>query len=316
MKKFISILLCFCLCFSLSAVAFADDKGLKSVWWSKPEMSDRCGYVELLLQSRTNSNDIYVEGFYFSTPPTEFDTMPQLDIIVHSGSPDRIEFHCVNSSTANIYGCYWNLFHYRNSAYEVRRATLSSTMGANDYNYTYSSYKIIGIRLEGNGSLSHDYYTGGNNVWSTDYGREFSNLKGLFRSYFEYNDDTFGEMIYQIMTYENLNNSFLYDIWQKLVREEENAKDDFESAGGRSVGSLKSDMGGFSSSISGSLDTGVDASNSLNAVDNNSSYFEYFFFNMSPDLDTTVTPRMRSKSSDNGSTVPYLLNDYWSMFDD
>lgn len=108
----------------------------------------------------------------------------------------------------------------------------------------------------------------------------------------------------------------IFNLQNAEKQKEDVALGDYSSSGGRSASDTSSDVGAISGSLSNSFNSGVSASSALNAVDDNVSDFEYFFFGMHDDLNTASSggsraPARGSKSVDTGSDVPDFLSDYW-----
>ena len=109
-----------------------------------------------------------------------------------------------------------------------------------------------------------------------------------------------------------------YDILKAEKDKEADALSDYSSSGGRSASDTSSDVGAISGSISGNMNSGVSASSALNAVSDNQSDFQYFFFGMKNDLDTSsggsrknALKSARSNDTSSGEDVPDFLTDYW-----
>lgn len=106
------------------------------------------------------------------------------------------------------------------------------------------------------------------------------------------------------------------DIITAEKEKQDDALDDYSSSGGRSASDTSSDVGAISGSLSNSFNSGVSASSALNAVDDNQSDFEYFFFGMKNDLNTAgggggAKKAPRRDNPDSGNYVPDFLSDYW-----
>lgn len=113
----------------------------------------------------------------------------------------------------------------------------------------------------------------------------------------------------------DINNSSLSNIFDLLnvdYEKQEDSLDSYSSAGGRSASDVSSDMGNISGSVSSNLDSGVSMDKALTAVDDNDSYFHYFFFEMHDDLDTsTSNGLLRAPRPGQGDYVPDFVHDYW-----
>lgn len=111
--------------------------------------------------------------------------------------------------------------------------------------------------------------------------------------------------------------SRIEDIITAEKEKQEDALDDYSSSGGRSASNTSNDVGAISGSLSNSFNSGVSASSALNAVDDNLSDFQYFFFGMRNDLNTAggggggAKKAPRRDNPDSGNYVPDFLSDYW-----
>lgn len=326
--------------------ASAEKFGTFTVWWDKPDVVDGSLYVELLLRDPDNVSDTYVEAFYGFVQAKNSSYPVELTFNLTSS---QITFVPVFSGSDSDF-CSFSIEHFRFSTLNVPRHTVSSEDTTNSYTYKYSKYKVIAFRYWGTGSIDNSGFPQG--AFTVDYGgwesqklallndlkssnsSILSNLQNLYNLFLpskgktdnflytidnklnliERNTNSASELLNQVKNSVSDIYTFLSEDKQKT----DDAMNSFTGSGGSSVGSIASDTGNVSSSLSGSLTTGESSSSVFSLFSSGGSVFGFFsqdsFLNMDSTSSFNSRSRVKGHFSDGEQIVDYS-SDYWNHFD-